>query len=88
MKLNTKLFALATGITTTIFSLVCAILFWLAPQISLTIFNSLFHGIDLTKIAKNDLTFGSVILGLIISFIIGYLFGLLLTIFYNKFHKE
>jgi len=86
MKLNVNTVGLTTGIVAGIASIVCAILFWIAPAFTLNLFGSLFHGIDLSKITTT-LSFGRFSLGLIVSVILGYLVGALFAFVYNKIAK-
>ena len=84
-KINVKAFALASASTFGIVSIVCALLFWIAPSFALSLSSKLFHGIDLTGIAKAGFSLSSAIIGLVLAVILGYLFGALLAVLYNKF---
>ena len=75
---------IATGLMLTIGSLLCAILFWIAPEITLNLANNVFHGIDLTQIAKSSLSLGGVIIGLLVTFIVGFISGWIFAVIYNK----
>ncbi len=77
----------ALGIVSAIISLVCAILFAIAPEFILSLGNNLFHGLDLNQIAKNSISWGGVILGLIEVFIIGFIGGWLFGVIYNAVNK-
>ena len=87
MKLNVNTIGLTTGIVAGIASIVCAVLFWIAPAFTLNLFGSLTHGIDLSKIATTTLSFGRFLLGFIVSVILGYLVGALFAFVYNKVAK-
>ena len=84
-KLNVKAFALASASTFGIVSVVCALLFWIAPAFSLGLFNNMMHGIDLASIAKTSFSLSSALVGLILAVILGYLGGALIALLYNKF---
>jgi len=84
-KLNVKAFALASASTFGIASVVCALLFWIAPAFSLGLFNNMMHGIDLASIAKTSFSLSSALVGLILAVILGYLGGALIALLYNKF---
>ena len=84
-KINVKAFALASASTFGVVSIVCALLFWIAPAFALNLFNNVVHGIDLTSITKTSFSLSSAIIGLILAIILGYLLGALLAVFYNKF---
>ncbi len=79
MKHNPMVTAKAAALTTAVVYLVCAVSIWLFPDLSMSIAQSWFHGLDLSKISAFNLTLGSVVLGLITATIggglIGYLFG-------------
>jgi len=84
-KINVKAFALASASTFGIVSIVCALLFWIAPSFALSLSSKLFHGIDFIGIAKAGFSLSSAIIGLVFAVILGYLFGGLLALIYNKF---
>ena len=65
----------AAGLMLAIVSLLCAILFWIAPETSLNLANNIFHGIDLAQIAKASISLGGVIIGLIVAFVVGLVSG-------------
>ena len=68
----------ALAVTTAIVYAVCRLLVGLFPDASFAVAQSWFHGIALSKLGTWDLTFGSLILGIISSsvtvWIIGYIF--------------
>lgn len=84
MKLDSKPLALAGGIMLSIVSLICAVLLLVVPTFAFSLFGTIVHGIDLAQIAK-EVTLGSVLIGLIVTFVFGYLFGWFLAVFYNAF---
>ena len=74
----------SAGLMLTIVSLLCAILFVIAPEITLNLANNIFHGIDLTQIAKASVSLGGVIIGLVVAFVVGFVSGWIFAVIYNK----
>ena len=87
-ELNKKVVGLSLGITSTIIYLICAIWYTIAPKSLIGYGNYLFHGIDLSSITSKTITFSSVVIGLILIFISGYLIGILFVMLYNYFIKK
>jgi len=87
-KLNTKVTGLALATTSGILYIICAIWFWLSAKTALLYFDSLFHGIEVSAIAEQSLTFGSTILGLVLIVISAYAIGVLFAMLYNYFSKK
>lgn len=82
-------FGLAAGITTALLSLACALLIMmLGKDTTITFSNSIFHGLDISLIVTDKITFGQVLLGLFETFIIGLLIGVGLAFFYNLMNKK
>jgi len=87
--IKVKQFGLAAGITTALLSLACAILIMtLGKEATITFSNSIFHGLDVTLIVRDKITFLQVLLGLFETFVIGLLIGLGLAFFYNLMCKN
>lgn len=74
---------LSLGLVFAIISLVCAILVAIIPGSMLTLANNIFHGLDVTQIVK-AISWASVIVGIIETFIIGFIGGWLFARVYNK----
>ena len=74
----------ALGWTLASLSIICAILFMLLPDFMIIFSNSLFHGIDVTSLARESFSISSAIFGVIISWIIGMFVGSLFVLFYNS----
>ena len=78
-KLSPKRVAYSLASVSAILYIICAILISIAPEATIKLFGSLFHGINIELIAQNTISFGSTILGLIEivvgSLIIGWLFA-------------
>ena len=84
-KLSPKRVANTLGIVAAGVSLLCAIFVLIALGTALSLFSNIFHGIDITQIAKSSVSFGSIIIGLIEAFVFGFLVGWLFAVVYNKF---
>lgn len=85
MAINIRAASYAAGIAGGILSLVCAFFVAIAPQATLNVANSIFHGIDVTMIAKQNMTITSIILGVIVVAVISGATVALFGWFYNKF---
>jgi len=88
MKHNPIGTANAVAVTTAIIYIVCRVGVSLFPDLSMTIAQSWFHGIQLTQISELNFTFGSFILGLATSTIGTWLVGYLFAKLYNYFLKS
>ena len=81
-KLNPKVVSLSLVSISVIVSLVCALLIAIFPEATLKFFGSIFHGIDMTKIAT-PITLSGVLIGLIAIVIVAFVTGWLFAIIYN-----
>ncbi len=86
--LKPKVVSLSLAATSGILYLACALLFAVAPQAMLNLANSLFHGLDITQIAKASMTFGGVLAGLIQALVYAWIAGWLFAIVYNTLLKK
>lgn len=68
-----------------IVSLVCLLLIIVAKNFTINLFGAIFHGIDLSQIAADNITINSVILGFVEVVVIGFILGWLFAKIYNKF---
>ncbi|MBI4144387.1 hypothetical protein HY486_04015 [Candidatus Woesearchaeota archaeon] len=86
-KINQDALVKAVTGTTGILYVICALLFYVAPAKALGWIAPVLHGIDITKIAAQNLTFSSFLIGLIevlvISAVIAYVFAKI----YNRGRK-
>ncbi len=82
-KLHSWPFAVAMTTTAGIAYIICAVFVILSPVKTINFFNNLFHGIDLTKIIKPSLSFGSVITGFLELIIFIFLMALIFSFLYN-----
>ncbi|MDO8551265.1 MAG: DUF5676 family membrane protein [bacterium] len=85
MKFQQVALANAIAATTAVIYVVCALAIALFPDASMMIAKSWFHGIDISKIYYNQITAGSLVLGLITSIIGSWLLGYMFARFYNSF---
>ena len=83
-KLNPKRVALSLVIVSIILYIACALLVVIAPDFITNLFSNLFHGIDITQIATTNISFGSVLIGLIQIIIYTLIAGWLFALIYNK----
>lgn len=81
-KLNPKVVSSSLAAVFGILSLACALLLAVAPTASLNFFGSIFHGIDISKIAV-PVTLSGVLTGLIAIIIVAFVGGWLFAIIYN-----
>ncbi len=88
MKHDPKATANAVGATTAIVFVACRVLVGLFPDLSFTIAQSWFHGIQLTKLDSWNLTFSSFVLGLVSSAITAWIIGYIFAKVYNFFVKK
>ena len=82
-KLNPRRVANTLAIVAGVVYAVCAILVAIFPTGTVNVFGNLFHGIDISKIARVP-TLGGTIIGLIEIFILGWIIGWFFAIVYNK----
>lgn len=83
-KISSKRVAYSLALVAGIVYLACAILVAIAPTWTVNIFGALFHGIDISQIARAPVPLTSTILGLIEIIVIGYLVGWLFGAVYNR----
>ena len=86
-KLNPKMVSLSLVSISVVVSLVCALLIALFPEATLKFFGSIFHGIDMTKIAVS-VTFSGVLMGLVAIIIISLITGWLFAVVYNYLEEK
>jgi len=80
--------AKATAATVGVIYIACALAIMLLPNFSMTIAQSWFHNLDLSKISGSTVTVGSFILGLVTSTTGGWLIGYVFATAYNYFVKK
>jgi len=82
-KLNIKKISLSLAIVSAILYVVCVLLVAVAPDFAISLFKSLFHGVDITY-SIGSMTFASVLIGLIEVVVYSLVAGALFGWFYNK----
>jgi hypothetical protein len=83
-KLSIKRFGMAVGSTGAILYLGCMLLMVTVGQEgTIWFFNSLLHGLDTTSIIRMDVPFWQALLGIVQTFILGWLIGALIASIYN-----
>lgn len=87
-KSNSLAIANATAVTTAVVFVVCRVGIGLFPDLSFTLAQSWFHGIELTKLGSWNLTTESFVLGLVSATIGAWLVGYLSATIYNCFLKK
>jgi len=60
----------------------------LGKQNTIVFFNSLFHGLDVRLIMRMDVPFRDTVIGIIESFILGWVFGAIIGVVYNLGAEE
>lgn len=88
MKYNPTATANALAVTTAIVFVVCRGAFLLAPELSLAIARSWFHGIDISKIAAQNVGADSFVLGIVTATVGAWLVGYLFATLYNEVAKK
>lgn len=82
-KLSTKRVSLSLAYVTAIVSIVCALLLAVFPEGSTRLFGSIFHGLDISKIAVS-ISLGNAVLGTIVAIVLALIIGWLFAVIYNK----
>ena len=83
-KLSAKKVALALAGVSAVVYIVCALLIAVAPAFTVSIFGALFHGIDISEIAMQNISLGRTILGFIEIIVLALVVGWLYAKMYNK----
>lgn len=66
MAIDVKAAVISAGTVVGILYILCVVFFLVAPSSALAFGNLLFHGVDLTKIARDSMTLGSTALGFVV----------------------
>ena len=83
-KLNVKKIALSLAIVSAILYIICALFIAVAPGFTINLFSNLFHGVDISQIAKSSFSIGSTLIGLIEVIAYALIAGALFAWIYNK----
>ncbi len=82
--INSKKLGIALGTTGVIFYIGCMLLMLIVGQTGTTwFFNSLLHGLDVSSISRMSVPAVQTIVGIILTFGLGWLTGFLIGTFYN-----
>lgn len=93
VKASLNKFALANSFAVVAFAsfIICVIATIIFPEFLMTLFNSWFHGVDLSLLEPSDGDWvfgtGNLLLGLITFPIISWITGYFIAVLYNKFNK-
>ena len=88
MKIDKLAFANALAATTAVINVLCALAIALAPDLAMTIAQSWFHGLDLSRISSWNVTVGSFVLGLVTLTALAWGAGYGFAFAYNLFAKS
>ena len=84
MKLNVKKLGLATGLTGALLYLGCMlVMLTVGQEGSVKFFNSLLHGLDVSTIMRMNVPLWEAGIGIIETFILGWLIGACIASLYN-----
>ncbi len=84
-KLNPKTVALSLASVAGIVYIICAILVIIAPRTMLNLFKYMFHGIDITQIARTTTSLGGTVVGFVETIFLSLVVGWLFAVIYNYF---
>ncbi|WP_428741337.1 DUF5676 family membrane protein [Tenacibaculum sp.] len=88
MKLNVKKFGLALGLTGVILYISCILLMLIIGQARIVkFFNSLLHGLDVSSIIRIEVPLWEAAIGIVETFILGWLIGACIATIYNTLVK-
>lgn len=83
-RIEVKKLGFAFGLTAALVYLGCMLIMWTAGREgTIDFFNSLLHGLDTSSIIRMDVPMWEALLGIVQTFIIGWLAGALIAAFYN-----
>ncbi len=82
--LNVKKLGLAMGLTGVLLYIGCILIMLIAGREgTIFVFNSFMHGLDTETIIRMDIPLIDTLLGLVVTFVLGWLSGVLIAFFYN-----
>ncbi|KKR72294.1 MAG: hypothetical protein UU81_C0044G0013 [Microgenomates group bacterium GW2011_GWC1_41_8] len=88
MKHEPNATANAAAVTVAVLYVVCRIAIALFPDLAMSVAQSWFHGLELSKVSSWNLSMGPFILGLVTSVISAWLVGYVFATAYNYFVKR
>jgi 2TM family of unknown function (DUF5676) len=87
--INVKKFGFAIGATGGLLYLGCMLVMFIAGHDgTVRFFNSLLHGLDVSSIVRMDMAISEALIGIIETFILGWLIGACIAAIYNIAVKE
>ena len=87
--IDVKRMGMAVGLTGTLLYLGCVIvMFTLGRESAIKFFNSLLHGLDTSKIFRTEIPLWELAVGVVQTFILGWLLGACVAWFYNATIKS
>lgn len=87
--IDVKKFGLACGLTGALLYMGCILLMiTVGKDGTVTFFNSLLHGLDVTTIVRTDIPWWEAAMGIAETFILGWLIGACIAAFYNSTKKR
>lgn len=84
-KLNSNKVAISLAAVAGMISIICALLILIAPESATNLLGQIFHGIDISQIAK-PISLGNAVLGTIEVIILALIAGWLFAKIYNKIY--
>ncbi len=87
--INVKRFGLAFGLTGALLYLGCIILMvTMGREGTILFFNNLLHGLDTSSIIRMQVPWWEALIGLIETFVLGWIVGACIAVFYNITTKK
>lgn len=82
--LSVTRFGFALAMASALFYVACTVVMMTVPQeVAIRFFNSVMHGVDVTSITRWDMPWSEMVVGVLETFILGWLFGAITAVFYN-----
>jgi len=83
-RLSVRRLGLGLGAASALLYLGCVFIMLTVPkEVVIRFFNSLLHGWDVTPIMRWDMPWTEAVIGVLETFILGWLFGAVVAVFYN-----
>jgi len=82
-KLNPKIVSMSLASVAGIVYILCAIFFAIAPLTTLSFFKDIFHGVDLTQLARTTISFGNTVAGFVEIVVSALVTGWMFAVMYN-----
>jgi len=82
-KISPRIVSLSLATVSGTVYVLCAIFIAIAPQTALSLSKDLFHGIDITQIARTTVTLGSTVAGFVEIIVLSLLVGWVFAVIYN-----